>query len=58
MFSANQIEGFFDQPYPQNLLRQPDFLHIDTNSHKLKFYQKILGWPQSKIGVVSLITGI
>ena len=24
-------------------IKQPDFLHVDTNSHKLKFDQKIVG---------------
>ena len=32
------------------------FLHVDTNSHKLKFDQKILGWAWSEIGVASLVT--
>ena len=35
MFSASQIAGFFIQPYLQNKsLKEPDFLHVDTNSHK------------------------
>ena len=34
MFSANQIAGFFNQPYlPNKSMKQPDFLYVDTNSH-------------------------
>ena len=39
MFSANQIAGFFNQPYFQNksfTKTKPDFLHADRNLHKLK----------------------
>ena len=37
MFSANQIAGYFNQPYLQNKsIKYPDFLHVDTNSQKLK----------------------
>ena len=37
MFLANQVAGFFNQPYLQNKsMKQPDFLQVDTNSHKLK----------------------
>ena len=49
MFSANQNAGFFNQPYLQNKsMKQPDFLHVDTNSHKLKVDQKVLGWHAQK----------
>ena len=42
MLSVNQIAGFFNQPYFQKkLMKQPGFLHVDTNSHKLKVDQKI-----------------
>ena len=45
MFSANQIAGFFNQPYLQNKsVKQPDFLHVDTNSYKFKVNQKLV-WP-------------
>ena len=29
-------------------MKQPDFLYVDTNSHKLKVNQKIFGlvWPE------------
>ena len=58
MFSANQIAGFFNQPHLQNKsMKKPDFLHVDTNSHKLKADQKNLGWMWSEMGVTSLVTG-
>ena len=57
MFSANQIAGFFNQPYLQNKsMKQPDFLHVDTNSYKLKIDWKIFGWAWSEMGVASLVT--
>ena len=56
MFSTNQIAGFFNQPYFQNKsMKWPDFVHADTNSHKLKVDQKCLGWVWLKMGVVSLV---
>ena len=59
MFSADQIAGFFNQPYLQNKsMKYPDFLNDDTNSRKLKFDQKILGWASSEMGVTSLVTGL
>ena len=59
MFSANQIAGFFNQPYLQNKsMKQPDFLHVDTNLHKLKVDQKIFGWAWPEMGVASLVTGL
>ena len=37
MFLANQIEGFLNKLYLQNeKMKKPDFLHVDTNSLKLK----------------------
>ena len=37
MFSANQIAGFLNQPFLQNKwMKQPNILHVDTNSQKLK----------------------
>ena len=42
ILSVNQIAGLFNQPYLQNKsMKQPYFLHVDTNSHKLKVDQKI-----------------
>ena len=59
MFSANQIAGFLNQTYLENKsMREPDFLQVDTNSHKLKVDQKILGWTWSEMGVASLVTGL
>ena len=44
MFSANQIAGFFNQPYLQNKsVKQPHFLHVSANLYKLKVDQKISG---------------
>ena len=59
MFSANQIAGFFNQPYLQSKsMKWPDFLHVDTNLHKLKVDQKIFGWAWPEMGVASLVTGL
>ena len=44
MISANQIAGFFNQLFLQNkLMKQHHFLHVDTNSQKLKVDQGITG---------------
>ena len=57
IFSTNQIPGFFKQPYIQNnSMKQPDFVCVDTNLHKLKFNQNFLGWVWPKMGVTSLVT--
>ena len=59
MFSANQIPGFFNQPYLQNKsMKWSDVLHVDTNSLKLKVDQKIFGWAWSNMGMASLVTGL
>ena len=59
MFSANQITGFFNQPYLQNKsMRRPVFLYVNTNSRQLKIDQKIFGWAWSEMGVTSLVTGL
>ena len=59
ILSVNQIAALFNQPYLQNKsMKQPYFLHVDTNSHKLKVDQKIWGWAWSEIGVASLVTGL
>ena len=56
MLSANQIAGFFSQPYLQNKsMKQPDSLHLDTNLRKLKVDQKHFGWAWSKMGVTSQV---
>ena len=58
MFSANQVAGFFNQPYLQKkLMKKPDFLHV-INSHKPKFDQKIVVSPWSEMGVANLVMGL
>ena len=38
----NVLSRFFNQPYLQNKsMEEPNFLHVDTNSHELKFDQKM-----------------
>ena len=50
-----RLQDFFNQPLIWNKsVKQPDFLHVDTNSHKLKVDQKVFGWEWSKIGVAIL----
>ena len=40
MLSANQIPGFLNQLFLQSkLMKQPNFLHVDTSSQKLKVVQ-------------------
>ena len=34
-----------------------DFLHVDTDSQKLKADQKFIGWTWLKMGVASLVSG-
>ena len=44
MFSANQIAVFFNQANLQNKsTKNPVFLYDDTNLHKLKVDQNVLG---------------
>ena len=59
MFSVNQIAGFFNQLFLQNkLMKQPHFLHVDTNSQKSKVDQKNFGWAWSKTGVANQVSGL
>ena len=59
MLSVNQIAGFLNQLYLQNKqLKKPDFLHVDTDSWKLKIIWKILWWAWSKMGVATLVSGL
>ena len=45
MFSASQIGRCFSQPYLQNKsVKQPDYLHVDTNSHRLNVDQIFFEW--------------
>ena len=56
MPSANQIAGFLNWLYLLNkMIKKPDFLHIVTDSWKLKVSWKILGWVWSKMGVATLV---
>ena len=56
MFSSNQIAEIFNKPYVQSKsMKWPDFLHVDTNLHKLKVDQQILRWAWSKMGVTILV---
>ena len=50
MFSANHIAGFLNQPYISraNQCKTLIFLHVDTNSHKLKVDQKMFGGNSQK----------
>ena len=59
MLSANQISAFLNQPFLQNkLMKQPHFLHVDTNSQKLSFDWKFFGWAWSKMSAVNLVDGL
>ena len=35
-----------------------DFLHVDTDSEKLKADQNCFGWAKSKMDVTSLVMGL
>ena len=37
-------------------MEQIDFLHVDTDSQKLKADQQFIGWAWSKMGVASQFT--
>ena len=51
MLSANQIVGFLNHLFLQNnSMQQPHFLHVDTNSQKLKVAGKFFGWVYLKYG--------
>ena len=39
-------------------MKKPDFLHVDTDSWKLKIIWKILWWVWSKMGVATLVSGL
>ena len=50
MFSANQITGFLIQLFLKNKsMKQPHFLHVDTNSQKLKLLRKFFCFGVVKI---------
>ena len=57
IFSADQIAGFYNQPYIQNKsMKQHDYFRVHTNSHRVKVDQKMFGWAWSKMGLTSLVT--
>ena len=59
MLSANQIAGFSNQPFLQNKsMKQPHFLHVDTNSEKLKVDRKVFSWASPKMSVANLVSGL
>ena len=59
MLSANQIAGFLNQLFFRNkLMKQPYFLHVDTNSQKLKVDPKFYGWGWKKMGLANLASGL
>ena len=59
MISVNQIKGFLNRLFLQSRsMKQPHFLHVDTNSQKLKVYRKVFGWPCSEMGVTDLVSGL
>ena len=59
MVSANQISGFLNQLFFQNKsMKQPNSLHVDTNSQKLKVDRKFFGWEWSKMDVANLVSGL
>ena len=39
------------------MVKKSDFLHVDTNSWKLKADWKILMWVWSKMGAATLVSG-
>ena len=50
VLSANQISGFLNQLFLQNnLMKQPQFLHFNTNSQKLKV-RNFFSWAWSNYG--------
>ena len=54
---VNEISGFLSELFLWNkLMKQSHFLHVDTNSQKLKVDWKFLGWTWSKMGVVNLVS--
>ena len=56
--SANQIPRFLNPLFLQNKsMKQPHFLHVDTNLQELKVNQIFFGWAWSKLGVAILICG-
>ena len=59
MLPAIQIVRFLNQAFLQSKsMKQPHFLHVDTNSQKLKVDRKVFGWAWLKIVVANLVSGL
>ena len=59
MLSAIQIGGFLNQAFLQGKsIKQPQFLHADKNSQKLKVDRKVFGGAWSKMSVANLVSGL
>ena len=56
MFPGNQIFQLITSP--EQISEITDFLHIDTNTHKLKVDKKMFEWEWSEMDVASLVTGL
>ena len=39
-------------------MKQPNILHVDANSQRLKADQKFFSWACSKVGVANLVSGL
>ena len=57
-FSASQIAIFFINHISRKINKIAWFLHVDTNSHKLKIDGKSFGWAKSKMVVASVVMGL
>ena len=55
VFSQSDCRIFQLTISPEQINEIAWFLHVDTNSHKLKVDQKFLGWTWSEMGVTSLV---
>ena len=59
MLPAIQIVRFLNQAFLQSKsMKQPHFLHVDTNSQKLKVNWKRFGRAWSKMSVANLVSGL
>ena len=59
VLSVNHIVRFLNNLFLQNKsVKQHHFLHVDTNSQKLKVVGKYFGWTWSNIGVANLVSAL
>ena len=59
MLLANQIAEFLNQLFLQSkLMKQPYFLHVDTNSQKLKLLENLLFGHGKNMSVANLVYGL